>query len=363
LRSFRGVPLWGGLLLWLVLECGCGGQKFSSFAADPPLATSSSGVRVTVQSPISGATASSPVQFAATAASPHSITGFVVYANNQNVYQTNGSSLNANVALSTGTYSVYIRAWDSTGTYGTSPPFSITVAVSTLPTPPPTAVVYASIDDSTSGWGSCGTASCAGGASDASSWPMYQFQTTPSLDGASTELVLTGPPYADALHWYKLPPQNWATNYLWDSWTYLDDASLSAQAIEFDVFTVVPIGGVNRKFMFGSQCNYASGVWDGWAENTSGGGTWVPTNIPCTKFSPNTWHHVVWYFTRVGTNLDQLKYVSLTVDGATYSVNIPLQPSQATSWNQVLGVQYQQDLGPSGTPFHQWIDEVKLTIW
>src|SRR5262249_46347103 len=155
--------------------------------------------------------------------------------------------------------------------------------------------VYDGIDDSTSGWGSCGTASCAGGASDALSWPMYQFQATPSLDGASTEFVLTGPPYADALHWYKLPAQNWATNYLWDSWTYLDDASLAAQAIEFDVFAVVPIGGVNRKFVFGSQCNYASGVWDGWTENSSGGGTWISTGIPCTNFSSNTWHHVVWY--------------------------------------------------------------------
>ncbi len=94
-------------------------------------ATTTSGVQVVVQSPAAGATVGSPVQFAATATSAHPITGFVVYANNQNVYQTNGSSLNASVALGAGTYSIYIRAWDSAGAYGTSPTFSITVGTTT----------------------------------------------------------------------------------------------------------------------------------------------------------------------------------------------------------------------------------------
>jgi hypothetical protein len=84
-------------------------------------------VQVTVQSPAAGATLSSPLQFTATASSSNPITGFVVYANNQNVYQTNGSTLNASVALPDGTYSVLIGAWDSSGAYGTSPAFPITV--------------------------------------------------------------------------------------------------------------------------------------------------------------------------------------------------------------------------------------------
>ena len=257
---------------------------------------------------------------------------------------------------------MFVRAWDSTGASGTSGSFPITVATNTVPTPPPGAAVYQAIQDSSSGWGSCGTVCCAGGASDAWSWPMYQFQAAPSLDGASAEFAITGPAYADALHWYKVAAQNWATNYLWDSWTYLDSSSFTAQAVEFDVFTVIPIAGINRKFMFGSQCNYAAGVWDGWMENPSGGGTWIPTNIPCTKLSPNSWHHLLWYFKRVGSTFDQLQYVSLTVDGVTYNVNM-LEPSQVTSWNQVLGIQYQQDIGRSGTGFRQWVDKVKLSIW
>src|SRR5919197_1292883 len=84
-------------------------------------------VQVAVQSPTAGGSVGSPVQFTATASSSNPITGFVVYANNQNVYQTNGSALNASVALPDGTYSVLIGAWDSSGAYGTSPAFPITV--------------------------------------------------------------------------------------------------------------------------------------------------------------------------------------------------------------------------------------------
>lgn len=319
-------------------------------------------VRVTVKAPIARTTLVSPIRLSATATSAHPIASFAVFANNHNIYQTSGSNLNAIVPLAVGTYGMYVRAWDSTGASGASPTFTVSVSPNTVPTPPSGALVYRGVQDSTNGWGSCGTRCCAGGASDAWSWPMYQFQTRPSLDGASTEFVINGPAYADALHWYKVAAQNWATNYLWDFWTYLDAASLSAQAIEFDAFAVVPIGGVNRKFMFGSQCNYAAAVWDGWTENTSGGGSWVPTNIPCKKLSSNSWHHLIWYVKRVGTTLDQIQYVSLTLDGVTYNVNM-LEPSQVTSWNQVLGVQYQQDIGPSGIGFHQWVDNVKLTIW
>ena len=87
------------------------------------VSVAASGVQVTVHSPSASACAilSSPVQFTATATSSNPITGFVVYANNQNVYRNYSSSLNAVVVLSPGTYNVYIRAWDSTGAYGTSP--------------------------------------------------------------------------------------------------------------------------------------------------------------------------------------------------------------------------------------------------
>src|ERR671930_2368711 len=87
-------------------------------------------VQVAVQSPTADGSVGSPVQFTATAISAYPITKFVVYANKQNVYQTNGSNLKAGITLSPGTYKIFIRAWDSSGAYGTSPSFWISVVQS-----------------------------------------------------------------------------------------------------------------------------------------------------------------------------------------------------------------------------------------
>lgn len=88
---------------------------------------------VTVTSP-TASSVNSPVYFAATATSSHPITGWVVYVDNNSAYQVNATSLSANVTLAAGTHSAYIRAWDSSGAYGTSSTFSITVPSTTTST-------------------------------------------------------------------------------------------------------------------------------------------------------------------------------------------------------------------------------------
>lgn len=80
----------------------------------------------------------------------------------------------------------------------------------------------------------------------------------------------------------------------------LDNASLSAQALEYDTFQFV--GG--REYMFGSQCNY-SGQWEVW---NAGATVWHPTSVPCQKFTPNVWHHIVWQVHR--TSDTQMHYDS-----------------------------------------------------
>lgn len=307
-------------------------------------------VQVSISQPTAGAVVSSPLQVVAKASSTQAITGWYVYSDNQAVYHQTGASLNASVTLATGTHTLTIRAWDSSGAFG-SQNVSVTVSQSTQQ-------VFRHIEDM-SNWGGCGSRACAGGAGDASVFWMAPFQTTPSVDGSSAEFYISGPEYANALHWKKFAAQNAATNYLWDFWVLGDSASLTAQAMEFDLFTVVPINGQNRKFMFGTQCDFAAGVWDGWNEPTQ---HWVHTSIPCGRFPANTWHHIVWYLRRMGTNNGSLQYVSLTVDGVVHQLNL-IEPSTATTWTPGLGIQFQQDEGKSATPFHEWVDTVTLTFW
>lgn len=76
---------------------------------------------VTICSPQANGTVGSPVQIAAAAKdNQHRITGMVAYANGQVVAQSSGSTLNASVALPSGSYQLLIRAWDSSGYYFSS---------------------------------------------------------------------------------------------------------------------------------------------------------------------------------------------------------------------------------------------------
>ena len=75
------------------------------------------------------------------------------------------------------------------------------------------------------------------------------------MDGNSLEVYNSGV-WANALWWKKVGAQDSASNFLWDFYAQVDDASLTAaQALEYDSFQF--IGGYN--YMFGSQCNLAAG--------------------------------------------------------------------------------------------------------
>jgi len=321
-----------------------------------------SGVCVTVTSPSAGSTVPSPVRFTASAvsASGHPITGFVVYADNTNVYRNYIGSLDAWVVLPFGNHSIYIRAWDSTGAYGTSLTFTITASGTVIPTPLAGNVVFDNLDDAT-GWGSCGDTGCAGGGANATSWPLTQNVASPSHDGASAHIQITGPAYADALWWKKVGAYNDKENFLWEWWFYLPASSTTAQNLEFDAFQFAPVNGTMTKFMFGTECNYNLGVWDGWNEQT---GHWVHTSFSCPKFSTSTWHHAILFVQKVGDNRDQIRYGNLTIDGVTTQWNLtePTGPTPA-GWSATVGVQYQLDIGPNGTSLEEWFDGVKLTIW
>ncbi len=337
-----------------------GYQSFSvSASTSTPTSTSSSGTSVTVLSPLNGASVSNPVTFQATATSPNGIAGWVIYIDNYNAYQVDNysNSLTASVSVGGGSHSVYIRAWDRVSGFGTSPTFSINVGASTststsgLPTPPSTATVFSNVEDM-SGFKSC-SANCAGGNSTTNYW-MAQYQSSPSLDGSSVQFFNGGSAWANVL-WYKpLGANNWASNFLWDFYVYYDSTTIAnLHTAEFDLYQ--SINGI--ELMVGSQCNFGEGRWDVWNQTSN---QWISTSIPCYRFSSGTWHHIQWYMQRVSST--QYKYVTLAVDGKSYSVN-QTYSGNYQGWNDTLGVQWQLDLGAYGVDAHEWVDKIKLTIW
>ena len=228
---------------------------------------------------------------------------------------------------------------------------------------------YRNIDDSTSvdnggpgavGWGSC--INCSGGKDTVGSISTAPFQTTPSIDGASREFYISGAAYTNGLWWYKVGPNDTVSNFQFDFWVYFSSSTRSAQALEFDAFQF----NKGSEYMFGTQCDYASGTWDVWNAKA---GSWFHTSTACTEFLPNTWYHLSWRFHRTSPDNSE-HYDSLTIASfgsgrpsmKTYNFNLAFPSAPMPSgWTDNMGVQFQMDVASTGTTMEEWVDEVTLT--
>src|ERR1700761_8779842 len=131
---------------------------------------------------------------------PSAVTGWIIYLDDQIVYQTNviTSEITQQVTMSNGQHLLYARAWDAQGDFNTSgtlfiqvgtPPPSSTV----LPTPPDNAQVVSQMQNNTADWTTC--SDCAHGTNTTANYWMAPFQNTPSRSGSSLEM------YVDGLQW------------------------------------------------------------------------------------------------------------------------------------------------------------------
>jgi len=240
---------------------------------------------------------------------------------------------------------------------------------------------YLKIDESTAvddrgpngvGWGSC--VPCAGGDPNGNATIAdAPFNTTPSSDGASRSFYINGSAYTNGLWWYKVGPNNAVSHFKMDFWLNGDATTSNAQAMEFDVFqfnrqrSPFPTG---TEFMFGTQCNYAAGVWDVW---DMGHGKWLHSSIGCVPFTPNTWYHVTLGFHSSALGGYQ-HYDSLTI--AQYKSNGRIASTQRykwgitvgsgpmpSGWAENMGLQFQMDIAGQGADMTAYIDNVTLKAW
>jgi hypothetical protein len=80
-----------------------------------PSGCTASAVGVTVCAPVGGSTLASPVRFYAAAKSTHPISAMRIYVDSVSKYAINASALDTSLSIASGTHSVIVQAWDSTG--------------------------------------------------------------------------------------------------------------------------------------------------------------------------------------------------------------------------------------------------------
>jgi hypothetical protein len=296
------------------------------------------------------------VQVNATAYGP--ITKWAVCLDDQSVYQTESAvtSISQPIDMAAGQHLLYVRAWDAKGDSNRSevaliqvgpPPPSNTV----LPTPPADAQVLSQMQNDTTHWGICSL--CAHGTNTTGNYWMKPFQSQPSLSGSSREMYADGPSWTNVLFTDQTLGTSSVSHFLWDFSVYHDPAAESHfWSSEFDLWQV--LGG--KEFMIGSQCDFGDGYWSTW---DSQGNRWVLNGIPCPHWTPG-WHHIQWYVERISPT--QYRYDTLVFDGKAYGFNQTWTVND-TTWPDMIGIQYQLDQDPSGTPLHEWVDNVTLTMW
>ncbi len=298
------------------------------------------------------------VQVNAVAYVSGTINQWTLCLDDQAVYQSNSAatSISQPIDMTAGQHLLYARVSDTQGDSNRSevsliqvgpPPASSTV----LPTPPANAAVLTEMQNETTGWSIC--SSCAHGTNTAGDYWMQPFQSQPSLSGSSLEMYADGPQWSNVLFEDTMLGTSANSHFLWDFWIYHDPAAEAHfWSSEFDLWQV--LGG--KEFMIGSQCDFGDGYWATW---DSEGNRWVLNGIPCTHWSAG-WHHVQWYVERISPT--QYRYDTLVFDGQPYGFN-QVWTVNDTTWPDMIGVQYQLDQDPTGTPLHEWVDNVTLTMW
>lgn len=314
---------------------------------------------VWLQSPSPGEN-SGNAQVQATAYATAPVTQWSVCLDGKAVYQANSSAnyISQPITIPTGQHLLWASVKDSKGDSNRSevkliqvgpPPPSSTA----LPTPPANATVLTEMQNDTANWSIC--SDCAHGTNTAGtgSYWMQPDQSEPSLSGSSLEMYADGPQWSNVLFRDTMPGTNNDTHFLWDFWVYHDPAAEAHfWSSEFDFWEV--LGG--KEFMIGSQCDYGDGYWSTW---DSQGERWVLNGIPCPHWTAG-WHHIQWYVERI--NSTQYRYDTLVVDGKGYGFNQTWTYND-TNWPDQIGIQFQLDQDPTGTPLHEWVDNVTLTMW
>ncbi len=202
-----------------------------------------------------------------------------------------------------------------------------------------------------SGWQSCVACAGSGGSGPGASIYSTAGISSPSLSGSSREFhISSSNPYADALWWKQLGAANGATNLVYDLYFYIKTPQYS-QALEFDANQA----NGSHRWVFGTQCNIAAGVWDIWA---NAAGKWTSTGVHCSAPTAYKWHHLTWEFKRSG---GYAVFVALTYDGVKHYIN-KTYPARSSSVNE-LNVAFQEDLKSNHVAYSTWLDNISLKYW
>jgi hypothetical protein len=289
---------------------------------------------ITIASPLSGATTTSPILVKAHNVGCNGLTPTAFGFSIDNSTTTKMGTANdldfQNVSVSTGKHLIHFKAWVHGGICPVvDEPINVVTTTGT-----------SGSGTGTSGTGSSGTGSSGSGSSGsgssgsgsvssnipsyavasadldtASNWQGEHDSGTPGSSKGSTVFPATTPVYDDAREFYMTYSgrggERWHDSFRNDSTsshfvldTYVSVVNPDQLAnLELDLNQVMSNG---ETVIFGTQCSVYSGTWE-WTYYANGGFHWKASNVPCktTTWAANTWHHI-----QIGFHRDNSGYVT-----------------------------------------------------
>lgn len=241
---------------------------------------------------------------------------------------------------------------------------STTASASPAPVPTPTATPTPNVNPSSTvvdhveekPWLTCGNCGNTGATGATAAYSDTLGIGTPSEDGSSTQFSIAATvPFTNAYFYQQHTPVATpitALTYEFDMYIPAGSENLP-QAIEFECQQTLN-GWV---YNFSWQANYPQNTWRIFDYGLK---RWDATGIPLTRFTPNTWHHIVAEYHNDTTN-HLVLHDALTVDGVRVPVNITHNAFFSGAANNQFTNAVQLDSNSVAAPYSVYVDGMKIT--
>lgn len=315
---------------------------------------------VIVNSPGNGAEVVSPfvLNSTATACSSQPITAMgYSFDDSSNTTIVNGTSINTQVASSTGAHTLHVKSW---GNQGASCVTSVAIIVAESPTSlvPANAIAAKGIQ-ALKTWQASNDSATGSGTSTGTT----NIVSATSLTGAAREFATTFTNYAGERYFVSFGADTAASNFLYDGWIYVANPSSGIANVEMDMNQVMSNG---QTVIYGFQCDGYTGTWDYTVNNGTPQNPideWIHSPATCNprSWSTNAWHHVQILYSR--DDAGNVTYKSVWFDGGKQDLNVTVPSAFALGWGSTLLTNFQVDgLGQSGAAT-AYLDNLIIYRW
>lgn len=197
------------------------------------------------------------------------------------------------------------------------------------------------------GWASCDT--CSGGGRVP--YSMLQALRYP-LPGSTKFSIGHGAPWAHALWWKRLGNNPNLSHFVLSLDQYIEDPAAS-WGIEYNVNQLLS----GKWYKFSTQCSFGDGIWQIW---DSAHKHWVKTSVPCIRPVPKRHVQLRMEYERFH---GAAHFISITIDGRTYTVERLFDPQPINGKSGDFGVHFQLNANKNSDPYSVWVHNLELTYW